>query len=324
MQNPTTGLGLDPMKDAAERVRREHDLINHRLSWLLTSQSALVVAYGFSSPAGHTPNQIREYIPYVGLALCVTIYLGILAALAATAHWHHLGGTSQQRGQPINQSGNALPISAQSVVAFSVGFLLCAFVGVVVGLAIARDFGKINVLNLLFDAIPFVGLAIWDAVGTLVALATFDYWCRRGHQGSQQAGPSSGTRSRDKRVVIFGFFVVALVGSGIGYVFRVLLRGVFATGLTIVITITVIVISIIWYWSTRKSQAGSTGATISLNDPVGRKWTHLMGFAPPAALPLTFSILWCTLLYGTRGFILSTVICLAIGLAVLVRYGQRI
>ena len=50
---------------ANDRVRREHDFINHRLSWLLTSQSALVLAYGFTAPQKGITNPLRPYIPYV-------------------------------------------------------------------------------------------------------------------------------------------------------------------------------------------------------------------------------------------------------------------
>ncbi len=65
------------------RIVREDELINHRMVWLLTSQSILFGAYALQKPS---PSQsiIVQLIPWVALSLCLLIYTSIIAAVLAT------------------------------------------------------------------------------------------------------------------------------------------------------------------------------------------------------------------------------------------------
>jgi hypothetical protein len=74
-------------KDATERVHREHDLINFRVTWLVTVETGLILSYGFSS--GTNPvKELRSYIPWLGIGVSLLLYIAILAALNAILHWY--------------------------------------------------------------------------------------------------------------------------------------------------------------------------------------------------------------------------------------------
>jgi len=105
------------MEHVISRIHREHEFINYRLSWLLTSQSVLFVVYGLlvSFPSAKQPrtvpavaygllarsssdkqslvipgndaNPLLGYIAVVAIFICVLSYSAILAALYATGFW---------------------------------------------------------------------------------------------------------------------------------------------------------------------------------------------------------------------------------------------
>ncbi len=61
----------------------EHELLNRRVTWLLTSQTILFAAYGLSFNEKATGDQaklFRESIPELGIILSLIIWIGINAA----------------------------------------------------------------------------------------------------------------------------------------------------------------------------------------------------------------------------------------------------
>jgi hypothetical protein len=93
-----------------ERIAAEDLLVYHRLSWLLVSQSILfgVWATAFFRTGGRviTPGGTAA-LAWVGLATCVVITAGILAAVFAIetfrrAYYRHLpAGGRENQGQRI-------------------------------------------------------------------------------------------------------------------------------------------------------------------------------------------------------------------------------
>lgn len=64
----------------SRRMQFEHELIDRRLTWLLTSESILFAAFGFGldkSPA------FLSVIAAVGLAISAAVFLGVTASLRA-------------------------------------------------------------------------------------------------------------------------------------------------------------------------------------------------------------------------------------------------
>ena len=71
---------------ACVRGKLEHEdtLIDHRLSWLTTSQAFLAAAYMIRFTQGSTaPVGVEIAVPVIGIASSVCIYLSIHAALTA-------------------------------------------------------------------------------------------------------------------------------------------------------------------------------------------------------------------------------------------------
>jgi hypothetical protein len=68
-------------EDYSARLKFEHELINRRVTWLLTSQSILFAAYGVALKAP-APWFLRT-VAVTGGAISVFIFVGILAAFAA-------------------------------------------------------------------------------------------------------------------------------------------------------------------------------------------------------------------------------------------------
>jgi hypothetical protein len=65
-----------------ERMRFEHELINRRVTWLLSTQSILFVAYGLALQH----NNARLFLsvtPILGIGIAVLILVGIVAAILA-------------------------------------------------------------------------------------------------------------------------------------------------------------------------------------------------------------------------------------------------
>lgn len=73
-----------------ERKHYEHELINRRLTWLLTSQSLLFAAYGlvFASNKfeGQDLTKLTHIIALVGSVIAGIILLGIVAAIIASCY----------------------------------------------------------------------------------------------------------------------------------------------------------------------------------------------------------------------------------------------
>lgn len=74
--------------DAArfERAKIEHedDLVNHRLSWLTTSQAIFFAAYVFGfSKTPNWPTTFRRALPPLALLTCAAFYVGLIAAMHA-------------------------------------------------------------------------------------------------------------------------------------------------------------------------------------------------------------------------------------------------
>lgn len=72
-------------RDYWERLSFEHELINRRLTWLLTSQTILFAAYGFSVRATNprVADSFRQVTATSGIVIAALILLGILAGIAA-------------------------------------------------------------------------------------------------------------------------------------------------------------------------------------------------------------------------------------------------
>ncbi len=84
---------VDPPSPNRERWKHEDELINHRLSWLLVSQTILFAGYGLvsggSDGEGYTLSsealRIGGMIPWLGLGTSLAILIGVGAA--AWALW---------------------------------------------------------------------------------------------------------------------------------------------------------------------------------------------------------------------------------------------
>jgi hypothetical protein len=96
MQKKTTSDGTGPSKltdkspydRAVERIVREDDLINHRLSWLLTSQTIFLGTYVvLLTQLKNVPSNLPPLIIWLALVSCVLIYVSVLAAMFAIRHF---------------------------------------------------------------------------------------------------------------------------------------------------------------------------------------------------------------------------------------------
>jgi hypothetical protein len=81
--------GLTGLRSAASRHRlfhHEDDLINHRLTWLIGSESLLFTGYAVlvSGVASGSVAQTVRWLPLLGIAVAGTIWVGILGAVAAS------------------------------------------------------------------------------------------------------------------------------------------------------------------------------------------------------------------------------------------------
>jgi hypothetical protein len=81
----------------AERLKFEHELINRRVTWLLTAQTILFAAYGVA--LGKTAGWFLKTVAVTGAAIAILVFIGILAAFAAKyCTWQDFKNT------PINTS----------------------------------------------------------------------------------------------------------------------------------------------------------------------------------------------------------------------------
>lgn len=81
-------MGIDK-KEFLERKHYEHELINRRLTWLLTSQSLLFAAYGLVYASNKLQDQVSKIthgIALVGMVIAGIIWVGIVAAIIASLY----------------------------------------------------------------------------------------------------------------------------------------------------------------------------------------------------------------------------------------------
>jgi hypothetical protein len=82
-----------------DRLKFEHELINRRVTWLLSSQSLLLAAYAFALGKGHRLFLMTLAATGIAIALCVLV--GILASFTAKrVTWRHFVGLGN-RGEPF-------------------------------------------------------------------------------------------------------------------------------------------------------------------------------------------------------------------------------
>jgi hypothetical protein len=75
--------------DEAEYLKRlgfEHELIERRIGWLLTSQSILLTAYALALDKPGSADLFRLWVPRVGLLLALAVLCGVIAAALAKYH----------------------------------------------------------------------------------------------------------------------------------------------------------------------------------------------------------------------------------------------
>ena len=71
-------------REYLRRLEFEHDLINRRMGWLLTSQTILLGAYGLTlDKTGATADLYRRAIPTLGLWSAIAVLLGVTASALA-------------------------------------------------------------------------------------------------------------------------------------------------------------------------------------------------------------------------------------------------
>ena len=95
--NPSGAPSLDDKEQlewTRQKLEHENDLVNHRLSWLASSQAFLAAAYviRFSSDSD-TPEGLERGIPVLGIVSTIVVFSSIVAAVWAfrveQRHWTH-------------------------------------------------------------------------------------------------------------------------------------------------------------------------------------------------------------------------------------------
>lgn len=91
--------GVPPARTTREeylqRLVYENDLMNQRLTWLLTSQSLLFAGYGVILNAKlreQANNRIAQTVMTLGASSSFLIWSGIIAAIGAIVRLHHESG----------------------------------------------------------------------------------------------------------------------------------------------------------------------------------------------------------------------------------------
>jgi hypothetical protein len=83
------GLGVEFTwyRVVRERLDKQNELVNSRLSWLITSQSFLFTAYGLALPSQHGDGSLREQlrlvVPMVAISIVGLIYVALLVGCVA-------------------------------------------------------------------------------------------------------------------------------------------------------------------------------------------------------------------------------------------------
>jgi hypothetical protein len=71
----------------SDRQKFEHELINRRITWLLTSQTILFAAYGLGASKDNTVTpQFLKVVAWCGLLSSFFLFLGIVAGALAKCH----------------------------------------------------------------------------------------------------------------------------------------------------------------------------------------------------------------------------------------------
>jgi hypothetical protein len=77
---------MTPQEEYQKQLQTEHELINRRLTWLLTSQTILFAALGFMLEKGVLSMQNKLFsiiVACLGLAISVFILIGIIMGVIA-------------------------------------------------------------------------------------------------------------------------------------------------------------------------------------------------------------------------------------------------
>lgn len=90
-------------------IRHENDLMNHRLTWLLTSQGLLFTALGFalSKDNPQFSQQLREVLAFVGMLLAASASVVLDAANTAIVKWSPKEWESKPTGDVMGFRGIA-------------------------------------------------------------------------------------------------------------------------------------------------------------------------------------------------------------------------
>jgi hypothetical protein len=122
----TLGLSIVLMTNGEERKRanayetvraqlvHEDNLINHRLSWLMTSQAFLFAAFALQYTGnGNRPRPyVFDLIPYVALISAVVIYASVAAAVGALENLRHSYAITENAKTNMEMVGNQYTMMA--------------------------------------------------------------------------------------------------------------------------------------------------------------------------------------------------------------------
>ncbi len=91
-------------------IRHENDLMNHRLTWLLTSQGLLFTALGFalSKDNQQFSQQLREVLAFVGILLAASASVVLDAANTAIVKWSPHDWVNKPSGDVMGFRGVAI------------------------------------------------------------------------------------------------------------------------------------------------------------------------------------------------------------------------
>jgi hypothetical protein len=76
--------------ESKERQEFEHQLIDRKTTWLLTSEAILFAAYGVTFRSGETVGEVstfRSAVGWAGLAIAAACFIGVLAVVNSKRLW---------------------------------------------------------------------------------------------------------------------------------------------------------------------------------------------------------------------------------------------
>ena len=115
---------------AREKWVHEDNLINHRLTWLLNSQTIFFAAYGLVSVYGDMPkiqgdlDKILSILPVVGIVTGLLIFISILGAARALQLLNKNGEYRLGVSDGTHQFGLVCPLLMPFVFIVSWGYVL--------------------------------------------------------------------------------------------------------------------------------------------------------------------------------------------------------